>query len=314
MERKTIAGMSLGGGKKENFFFCVLEYFLDEDRWFLSSLHQVKDEASSDGNKVALSWINNYGLRELILDFPQSDPFCLSCKLNCPGTDKCLEERVVEVRKYISEILQEDESRRKINPKKYEQDRISDSEYDFSKDIMGKEAHNYIISRAFRRRLKKGFIPYWNRPIDFYIWRLYYDQLLDLFNISYDSFRNVSLMLMNRFHYLKRHFPNEFTLYESNSALCLVELLRSKVIEKRQILKLTDLYDGADARLSIIKSIEQKLNVFIYDQDIEKIYKNPKAFDSFLLAVAGKQLVTDQSREIPSWSQTEGTNFLIPQF
>ena len=44
------AGMSLGGGKRENFFFRLLEHFPKEDRWFLTSLKQVKDR---------IQWIPN---------------------------------------------------------------------------------------------------------------------------------------------------------------------------------------------------------------------------------------------------------------
>ena len=130
----SIAGMSIGGGKKENFFFCLLEYFEDEKRWFLTSLKQVKEESNLTKDEVITSWVQRSALKQLIVDFPLSKPPCETCDLKCPGEPSCHHPVVVEVRSQIKELLKEDRQLEKTNPKRYEQER----------------AHSYGVSRRPR--------------------------------------------------------------------------------------------------------------------------------------------------------------------
>ena len=60
--------MSLGGGRKENFFFCLLEFYADKNRWFLTSLKQVKDEEKLNRDEVITHWVDNYQLKKLVVD------------------------------------------------------------------------------------------------------------------------------------------------------------------------------------------------------------------------------------------------------
>lgn len=311
-ELKNIAGLSLGGGRKENFFFCMLQYFEESDRWFLSSVHQLKDESEHRDN-VITSWVENYNLKQMIIDFPLTNPVCESCTLECPGTSRCHNPVIVDVRSEISNLIRLDTEMEKDNPKLYEQARNEDDLFDFSKDIMEKDSHIPLLSKPFKRKLKKGYIPYWNRPVDFWIWKYYYDQLLSMFKISYDSFGDVSMMLMSRWKYLKKHLPKSLDLYESNSYLCLLELMRGKIISKKDLLELQDINVAPLARINIIRSIEEKLDIFIYDKDLELIVKNPKAFDSFLLSVAGQQLMLSKTREVTTFGE-EDPRFVVPSF
>ena len=48
MKRENIAGMSIRGGRRDNFYLCLLEYYQESDRWFLGSLLPVRDE--DEGN------------------------------------------------------------------------------------------------------------------------------------------------------------------------------------------------------------------------------------------------------------------------
>ena len=123
--------MSLGGGRKENFFFSLLEYYPEKKRWFLKSLHQVKDEEIRDRDEIITSWVNQYGLKQLVVDFPLSRPPCEeSCLSNCPGAHSCPRDSVVEVRCEMKKLLDEDAKFQKENPKKYEQDRAASLEID----------------------------------------------------------------------------------------------------------------------------------------------------------------------------------------
>lgn len=313
MQRKNVAGMSLRGGRRDNFTFCLIEFFPDQNRWFLKSLLQVKDEEGIDGDEAIRAWIEEYELKEIVVDFPLSPPACHECQLSCPGLHQCMVPSVKKVRESIEEILEKDAQLQKENPKRYEQERNKDDEIDYSKDVLSKPTHEHLLSRSFKRRLKKGFVPYWNRSVDFWIWLHYYDQLLDVFNISYDSFGNTSLMTQSRFTYLRRHFPQDLKLFEGHVQVTMIELLRAKVIDKRDIVQLSDIELGMEARLDIIKKIESKLKVFIYDHDLEILVKNPRAFESFLLAIVGQNIHLNQNQKIPDWA-TGSSSFVIPQF
>lgn len=313
-ENQSIAGMSLGGGRKENFFFCLLEHFSDEGRWFLSHLKQVIDEDNLDRDQTIMTWVENHGLEHLIVDFPLTKPTCETCDLVCPGTAKCHHPVVQSVRSQMEELLVEDQKRFETNPKQYENERVEDGLVDYSLSVLSKETHHHLLSKSFKRRLKKGYLPYWNRPIDFWIWKYYYDQILATFNLSYDSFGNVSVMLMNRFNYLLRHLPSSLHMHESNVYICLLELYRANVITRKNLIELHDLTLAPIARMEIIRGIEKKCSIFIYEHDLEMIVKNPKAFDSFLLAVAGKNLRTKSIRPIPDFGEKERPSFIIPNF
>lgn len=313
-QSKSIAGMSLGGGRKENFFFCLLEFFEDKDRWFLTTLKQVKDEQKLDRDSAITAWVDNYSLKQLIVDFPLTKPPCESCDLNCPGTQSCHHPVVKNVRDKIEMLVDEDHKLSTENPKRYEQQRNHDDEVHFSKSVLEKETHDHILSKSFKRRLRKGFIPYWNRPIDFWVWKHYYDQLLKTFNISYDSYGSVSIMLMNRFRYLLRHLPSDLSLYESNSCIILLELYRSKIITKKHLIELDDINIAPLARIQVAKEVEKNLNIFIYEKDLELIAKNPKAFDSFLLAVGGKRLIEKSIKKIPDFGEKNPPKFIVPEF
>lgn len=313
-KNQSIAGMSLGGGRKENFFFCLLEYFSKEQRWFLTNLRQVRDEAPLDRDEVIMSWIEGHDLTELIVDFPLSKPMCDSCELECPGTEACEHPVIQGIRGEIDELLGEDQKLLVDNPKRYEQQRVEGNMVHYTRDVYSKETSEPILSKSFKRKLRKGFLPYWNRPVDFWVWKNYYDQILEMFNISYDSFGNVSIMLLNRFKYLRKHFPNGLQIYESNIYIILLELYRSRIISKKMLRELQDIHSAPLAKLDIIRAVEEKLKIFIYEKDLEVIVKNPKAFDSFILAVAGKSLVHDSHIKLPKIGGESITNFVIPNF
>jgi hypothetical protein len=309
-----VAGMSIGGGKKENFYFCILEYFENEDRWFLSSLKDVKEESNLSKDDVITEWVDNSDLQYLIVDFPLTKPPCETCDLECPGISSCHHPVVTEIKGQISGLIEEDKKLVEENPKRYEQERNYDDEVHYSKCVLDKETTHHLLSKSFKRKLKRGFVPYWNRPIDFWVWKNYYDQLLKTFDISYDSFGNVSIMLLYKFHYLLRHLPQELKMFESNVNIILLELYRSGIVTKKSLIEIQDINVNTLSRLKITKEIETKLGIFIYEKDLDTICKNPKAFDSFLLVVAGQFLIKGKTKKIPGFGSKDNSKFLVPEF
>jgi len=312
---RNVAGMSLGGGRKENFFFSLLEYYPEKKRWFLKSLNQVKDEEIRDRDEIITSWVSQYGVKQLIVDFPLSSPPCEeTCLPNCTGANACPRRSVVEVRAEMKKLLDEDAKFHNENPKKYEQERVASLEVDYSKNLLKKNTDEHMLSKSFKRKLRKGFVPYWHRPIDFWVWKNYYDQLLEVFKISYESFGNVSMMLLARLNYLLRHLPKDLEMYESNIQICLIELYRARVVSKSLLLQLFDLDLASSAREQIILQIEQHMEIFIYENDLDTIIKNSQAFDSFILSVVGQRMLMNNIREIPIWGNSDGGNFIVPIF
>jgi hypothetical protein len=312
---RNVAGMSLGGGRKENFFFSLLEYYPEKKRWFLKSLHQVKDEEIRDRDEIIASWVETYGLKQLVVDFPLSRPPCEeTCLPQCKSAKECPRSSVIAVRDEMEKLLKEDAEFYKLNPKKYEQERVSSQEMDYSKNLLKKNTDEHMLSKSFKRKLRKGFTPYWHRPIDFWVWKNYYDQLLEVFKISYESFGNVSVMLLARLNYLLRHLPKDLTMYESNIHICLIELYRARVVSKSLLLQLFDLDLASAAREQIVHNIEKHAEIFIYDNDLDTIIKNTQAFESFLLSVVGQRMLMNGLRKIPSWGNSDGGNFIVPSF
>jgi hypothetical protein len=302
------------GGRNDNFFFCLIEYYPESKRWFLKSLLPVKEEEAATNDEAIRSWIHKYEVKQLVVDFPLSKPASETGEYDEAGNVDCPENSVKIVMDKIKNLLEEDQKLINQNPKKYEQDRNKADEIVYNRDIFSKETAHHMLSRSFKRRLKKGFLPYWNRTLDFWVWKYYYDQILELFNTSFDSFGNVSLMILFRFNYIKRQFPNDLEFFEANEQIILVELLRSKIILKKDISLLNDIDIGIEARLDTIKKIESKLDIFIYNHDLEILVKNPRAFDSFLLALAGQNVLQGKNRELPDWTKPQDTKFIIPNF
>lgn len=326
MEAKNIAGISMKGGRRDNFYLCLIEYYADQDRWFLRSLLKVKDSGEAEnleghkdertseelpGDEVIRNWIDEYSLHHLVVDIPLSYPVYHEQSKERLATEKKYLDFVQEK---IQKLLEEDQNLLEKNPKLYEHKRNEDDAFDYSRDITAKSADEHILSRSFKRRLKKGFLPYWNRTLDLWVWMNYYNQLLGLFNISFDSFGNTSLMNLFRFDYLRASFPDDLKLYEGNINIMLIELLKAQIIQKKDILNLSDLDLCVEARLDIIKKVEKHLNIFIYDHDLEILVKKPRAFESFMLAVTGRNIHLEQVRELPEWTLPKQSRFTIPLF
>ncbi len=302
------------GGRNDNFYFSLIEFYPENNRWFLKSLLPVKDEDALNNDDAIRDWILNYDVKQLVVDFPLSRPACSKCELDCPGSENCDVDSVKFVRTKIKDLLNEDQKLINQNPKKYEQERNKADEIVFNRNIFEKETHHHLLTRSFKRRLKKGFIPYWNRPLDFFVWKYYYDPILEMFNSSFDSFGTTSLMTLSRFDYIKRHFPKGLELFEANQYIIIIELLRSKILLKKDVEMISDVELGIEVRLDIIKKLETNLNLFIYNHDLEILVKNPRAFDSFILSLAGQNILQKKFLSLPPWAEPETTKFIIPQF
>lgn len=313
VQNKTqIAGLSLTGGKKEEAYSSLLEFFPEEKRWFLKSLNHLKDD--QDGESIA-QWLQQHHITQMVVDFPLSLPSCQICDLDCPGVNLCSFDEVELVKKRIHDLIEEDQQLHSEGPKSYERGRVAQAQIEFYRDILQKEVNDPILSKSFKRKLKKGYLPYWNRPIDFWVWLHYYDYLLYFFKYSFDSFANSSFMLLSRFVYLKKHFPSNLKLFESDRYLCLLELHKAKLLGQSHLLELKSFEGSVGARIKILQEIEKKLGIFIYDKDLTTLIYKPKAFYSFLMAVVGQRAILEDIYDLPDWASREQKDqFIVPKF
>lgn len=320
--KKNIAGISMKGGRRDNFFLCLIEYYDDQKRWFLKSLVKVKDVSTNEnivdndsisGDEIIKSWINEHQLHHLVVDIPLSYP-SFRVDLRTARSKDANVSSVKVVQQKIRELLDEDLKSQKKNPKGYELQRVEEEMFDAKKCLFERPSHQHLLSRSFKRRLKKGFLPYWNRPLDLWVWMHYYDLMLELFNVSFDSFGNTSLMNLFRFDYLRGQLDSDLQLYEGNFHILLIELLRAKIISIKDVHHLSDLDLCGPARMDIIKKIETKLGIFIYDHDLEILVKNPRAFESFAMAVIGRNIHYQQIVQLPDWACADEAAFCVPSF
>ncbi len=281
--KKSIAGIGVGSGRKESFYFSVLEFFEKENRWFLKTCQQLREFEYPETEDSLLAWINDFDLSTVIVDFPLSMPPCFDCKLDCPGSVKCPEPEVIAKRKTIEDLLRDDQDKIENNPKKYEKERLNNS--------------SLLLSKSLKRKLRKGFVPYWNRVEDVDLWIDYHDDLMSFFKKGLSSFGNENSIQVLRFKYLERHFPKSVKVLETNYEVALIELKRHKVISSKD-LALLGTFDSSDlARESIVKKIEKKFDLFIYEKDRETLIKRPRAFKSLLLTLAGLETQTLQDKD-----------------
>lgn len=305
MKKEHLAGLSLKGGRNGPLYLCLMEYFPDQNRTFVSSFKELKETRENNKEEALIELIEKLGIKKLVIDCPITRPFCFDCQLDCPGEVNCPVKEVQFCRQRVEDFLAQDQLKVVSERKQYELKRIASD--------LGEEPSE-LIGRSLRRRFKKGFSPYWHRPIDLWVWENYYNEMLKFFNYTYDSFGQVSLMSWSYFNYLKKVLPPDLKLYEGHPFIALIELLRAGVIVPRDLKNFSQSDAPHESRELILNAIEHKLNFFVYENDVETLLKRPRAFESFLLTLIGRCHYQNRTRFLPEWSDGATTNFVVPEF
>jgi hypothetical protein len=306
-----ILGLCLGGGNNEQFFYCFTKYYADSNRWFVN-LQQGEGKSASEHNEELLQQIGNKEIDRVIVDFPLSMSHCHLCTIDCPGEQHCPVGHIPIIRKKIVDLLEED--RKQILAGRSRENRPHLSQVRFSSLQSFETEKPVYLLKSLRKRLKKGFSPYFNRNIDFWVWTQYYDQLLKYFNGSYDSFSNLSYSFYSRFMYLKKRFPHTVQFSESRPRLILLELLRQGIVKEALINKLLDHNLATLAKIDLIRIIEKEFNLFIYEHDLEKVVRYPRAMNAVLLTLAGIFHTEGHAVELPNWALQGSDSFFLPRF
>lgn len=90
-------GLSLGGGKTYRTHLAVIDYYVDNDKVFLTHLFRdlgEEDGKSSDTQLIELIKKNNENLDSISVDFPVIAPPCSPPSHRCPGVESCKDPEV----------------------------------------------------------------------------------------------------------------------------------------------------------------------------------------------------------------------------
>jgi hypothetical protein len=311
---KKIAGVYFHSGKTSQFIACVLDYFEPGDRWVLDQIY-FSGDSSKALNESFESWVIANNITDLVLNFPVSPTLCESCTLMCPGEDSCHHSVNVEMKETVASVLEKDSVYEKENPKDYERARNKQDEYVHRLKVFSSNQTTYTpISKSLKKRLRRGFIPYWNRPIDLFICLNYYNELIQVFNYSYDSFGHTSLMNIKRFNYLSKHLTG-VNIWESNIYLNFLELLRSEILATDDLygMKYVDEF-SVSLRKNIVSKVEKNLNIFIKSEDSAILTFDPRAINALVLSLSGVAKSSNHAVTLPSWCQSSHQNFIVPTY
>lgn len=100
-------GISLSGGKADRAVICVLEYFKDQKRLFLTKVFdRLKTEESISADLKIHEILSQYRKKEskFGVDVPLRVPVCLRCELKCPGYELCDVEEVKWLKSFYKNI------------------------------------------------------------------------------------------------------------------------------------------------------------------------------------------------------------------
>lgn len=85
-------GLSLSGGKNDKACVAVIEYFPKHKKIFLTKIFdKIKNEETISADLKIIEILEQYkkNLQSISLDTPFRLPFCLRCKMACPGYESC---------------------------------------------------------------------------------------------------------------------------------------------------------------------------------------------------------------------------------
>ncbi|MCX7978296.1 MAG: DUF429 domain-containing protein [Bdellovibrionaceae bacterium] len=94
---RRYCGLSLSGGKADKACLAVLDWYPSHKKVFLSALHEkIASQEDVSGDQKIYDFLQRYTGRLILLgvDTPWQLPLCLSCRLPCPGFERCREPHI----------------------------------------------------------------------------------------------------------------------------------------------------------------------------------------------------------------------------
>jgi|GEM_PF-7105758 len=264
--------------KNSNVFFSFISKTQKDSRFFLSFLPETSLFEVPE-------LIKKNVIDFLLVNIPLTRPFCWDCSLlkekKCPGENYCPVLEVKEIKKYLKEKSQK------------------------------------ILKKNIRKKLNSSFSPYLYRYEDAIILGEFWEELLDLKILTYPFVSSLSLSTLSSWNYLQGQL-NHLPIFESYFELVLVQLVRAKVIESKDIHECLEIETGVLRRMKLVTEIERKLQLVMTQNDYEKVILNTNFFKAFLMACCAVYAYPIEKR--PSFLRegllnfNRSTKLLIPCF
>lgn len=112
-------GISLSGGKADKASLVVLDYFVEQKKIFLSRLYEkIKTEEFISADLKIHEIIHQYSeqLQYVAFDVPLSLPKCMTCRLKCPGYERCDENEIKWLRDFYQQVNEDKKPRKMFTP------------------------------------------------------------------------------------------------------------------------------------------------------------------------------------------------------
>lgn len=122
-------------------------------------------------------------------------------------------------------------------------------------------------------------MPYTDRPLEYYI----NHQMEKHIDIQYTFSANAA-PLSARMFFLKKHFKKE--IFEVLPALSVWRIGNYLRVQKSYLKYYKNSDDCEVVRLFFLDQLRDKMNIFMYNQDKQKLVSNPNAFDAFICALS----------------------------
>ncbi len=90
-------GLDLSGGKNDRTSLAVLDYYVGQNKLFLTHIYeniQQENETSADLALYEIIMEHRQNLEYLCIDAPMGFPKCIRCRLACPGYENCKEKEI----------------------------------------------------------------------------------------------------------------------------------------------------------------------------------------------------------------------------
>ncbi|MFN7729155.1 MAG: DUF429 domain-containing protein [Bdellovibrio sp.] len=143
-----------------------------------------------------------------------------------------------------------------------------------------------------KKRPRKMFTPYTQRPVDLYLSELEEENL----DVQHALGANLA-PITARAMYLKRRMPLDcFEVFPKLSVWRLGNDLR---VNKSHLRSYRNSVGGEDARRIFLNALVEKTGLFLYQQDFKLVCENPHAFDSLITAFTGYLKAQKKTQERP---------------
>ena len=252
-EKKRFIGLMLSGGRSPNTAIAVLDYFKGHGRLFLVESFVGKKEKQADDLDTLLV----EKLRTLTDMNSEADT----------GLSSCTAEIITNAPLTLPPCFG-------CNVQKCEgKDLCSEPE-----TVRIMELYDELKQK--RKNLKR-FTPYTQRLQDIWI-RETVPEVMP----PHEAMGSNIAQLTARMIHIRKMMP-EIVFKETYPPACILRLLPSFGLSSGYLKEYRDIIDGKRVRSTLLRKMEEKTSVFIYDNDIDLLVNNIKLFDSLILAFTG---------------------------